>query len=168
MSNESNDVEQAIAESLRFCLHERDQIRWCVPLTMVLELKRQGLAMKWLISATRTLLESNPSPHRHRLLEDIAFLESGACSEMTHEELAELCREIWDRKPCRDDAQTAISKLFDSYATFRFAPHRVLFPIFQTPVDVLIFRFGPHEWNEETASRRQGVYHCFRQMMLDA
>ncbi len=167
MSNDSSESEEAIAESLRFCEHERDRLRWCSPLTKVLEAKQQGTAMKWLIAATRTLLESNPSPNRDRLLEDIAFLECGACSEMTLEELDELCREIWYRNPVRDDAQTAVSKLCDSYAIYRFAPHRVLFPTFQSPIDILIFRFGPNEWNEETVSRRESIFECFRQMMLD-
>lgn len=165
MSNDSSELDEAIAESLRFWEHERNRLRWCAPLTEVLELKRQGLAMKWLIAVTRTLLESNPSPNRDRLLEDIASLESGACSGLTLDELAERCREIWYRKPGRDAAQTAVSKLFDSYATYRFAPHRVLFPSFQSPIDVLIFRFAPHEWNVETTSRRQCVFDCFKQMM---
>jgi hypothetical protein len=165
--NLEDPIEAAIAESLRRSESAvaGDVMLWCVLLTKALESKGPGLAMQWLIDCTQALIEQHPTSYRERLLGNIESLKCEEMKTKTLEQIGESAVAIWYHPPGRDDAQTAVSKLYESYWIHRFHSHRLFIPTFTSPVHVLIFRFEKHTWTEETKSRRKVIYDLFKQLM---
>lgn len=115
----------------------------------------------------KTLLEQSPSPNRDRLLEDVAFLGSAEVEAASFEQLAEKCGEIWYRKPLRDEAQTAVHRLYNSYLIHQKHPDKIFRPMFQLPIDTLVFGFSPRHWDDGSRSRQQIVFDQFTRLMRE-
>jgi hypothetical protein len=107
-----------VSEMLR-AIDRQDPPLWPLPLIDDLDSRRRGDAITWAIAVVESQLSRFGSPESLSTRQEwIAGLRLSTTADPASEDLDRISREIWYDKGTRDEAQTAIARLYDALACY--------------------------------------------------
>jgi hypothetical protein len=135
LSHKPIDIRGAIWTALDSFSHNEPW--WSGSIVRALDEAQRGLAFQWARRCVRKLLPLLASEKTIELLADLDRLDLLTNQSPSSTAIGEMASQIWYRED-RDNAQTAVSKLYEAFAIHLAAPDRTSIPALAAPLDVLL------------------------------